>query len=207
MFVLVHKGRVLVGPMAWNRVMFDGNLEKLKINFLLPRAEPAELPLVINEDTVIKRVEFNYPVYNQKTHYLEGPYWNHEGPVSIAFYEVKPQPVESVKVRLKEIVAENRWKKEVAGTKALVQGIEVTVDTARGSRDVFVQKYLLMADDSVVGWKFPEGWLQLTKAELGAIVQAGAAHVESAFAWEASKVNLIDYSNTLEDLDAINLEE
>lgn len=207
MYVLVHQGRVLVGPMAWNRAMFDGNLEKLKINFLLPRSEPTNLPLQINESTVIKRVEFNYPEYNKKTHYLEGPYWNHEGEVSIAFYEVKPQPVEAVKARLKEVVAENRWKKEVAGTQVTVQGKQVTVDTSRGNRDVFVQKYLLMPEDGVVGWKFPEGWFTLSKPDLGAVVQAGAAHVESAFAWEAQKVTLIDYCNTLAELDAINLDE
>lgn len=207
MFVLVHRDRVLVGPMGWNRAMFDGNLEKLKIDFLLPRAEPETLPLVIDENTVIKRVSFNYPEYNQKTHYLEGPYWDHTGDVSVAFYHVKPQDLDAVKANLKEILAENRWKKEVAGTKITVQGLEVTIDTARGSRDVFVQKYLLMQEGSTVGWKFPEGWLTLTKSELGQIVAAGAAHVEGAFAWEAEKANLINFCNTLEELDAVQLDD
>jgi hypothetical protein len=207
MFVLVHNGRVLVGPMGWNRAMFDGNLEKLKIQFTLPRAEPDVLPLVINENTVIKRVDFDYPVYNPKIQYLEGPYWDHTQTNSRAFYEVKPQPIESVKANLKQIVAENRWKKEVAGTKTTIQGVEVTVDTARGSRDIFVQKYLLLPENGTVGWKFPECWMTLTKAELGAAVSAGASHVENAFIWEATKANLIDFSDTLEQLNVINLEE
>lgn len=206
MFVLVHSDRVLVGPMGWNRAMFDGNLEKLNIQFTLPRAEPDVLPLVINENTVIKRVEFDYPTYNQKTEYLEGPYWDHSKDVARATYVVKPQPVESVQAALKQVVAENRWKQEVAGTKVTIQGTEVTVDTSRGNRDIFVQKYLLLPENGTVGWKFPEAWLTLTKAELGEVVAAGAKHVEDSFKWEAQVSYVIDSCKTLEDLDAVKLD-
>lgn len=206
MFVLVHKGRVLVGPMGWNRAMFDGNLEKLGIRFTLPRFEPESLPLTIDENTTVKRVEFAQTEYNQKTQYLEGPYWDHSGAVSIASYQVKDQPIDSVRARLKETLAENRWKREVAGTKTTIQNLQVTVDTARGSRDVFVQKYLLMAEDATVTWKFPEGWLTLTKSELGQAIQAGAAHVESAFKWESDKAIELDNCRTLTELDIVLLD-
>lgn len=207
MYVLTHKNRVLAGPMDWNRAIFDGNLEKLKIMVTLPRVAPEELPLVIDADTVIYSVEFNEPVYNKKINYLEGPYWTYENDRAIAGYLVKDQPVESVRANLKLQAADVRWSKETAGTTVDIQGITVTVDTARGSRDIFVQKYLLMADADVVSWKFPEAWLTLTKSDLGAVVAAGAGHVQSSFAWEKQISDAIDLANTLTELDAIVIVE
>ena len=88
-----------------------------------------------------------------------------------------------------------------------MQNVEVTADTNRGDRDIFIQKYLLMNENDVVTWKFPETWLNLTKLELGLIVAAGAAHVQNAFEWEDALVNQIGNCTTLEELDAIVIVE
>lgn len=203
MYVLTHEGRVLAGPMAWNRAIFGGNLEKLGINFLLPRNAPEQLPLAIDANTVIYEVEFQEPEFDNKTHYKEGPYWQFTETKAIATYVLKEQPLSVVKDSLKQSAAAERWKKEGAGVKTVIQDMQVTVDTARGNRDIFVQKYLLMADTDTVKWKFPEGWLTLTKAELGQIVAAGAAHVQSSFDWEEEKVQEINAASTLEALKAV----
>jgi hypothetical protein len=104
---------------------------------------------------------------------------------------------------LKLQAADERWIKETAGTTTTIQDTVVTVDTARGSRDIFVQKYLLMLDSDVVTWKFPETWLSLTKTDLGQVVAAGASHVQSAFAWEKDINDAINTADTLDALDAI----
>jgi hypothetical protein len=209
MFALVHKNRVLVGPMDWNRALFDGALSRLGISTTLPRVSPEfhELPWVIDENTSVCFVEFNYPEYNQKIHYLEGPYWTFENGKAIAGYLVKDQPVESVQYNLKQLAAEYRWHKEISGTKVVVQEIEVTVDTDRNSRNIFVQQYLLMSDTDTVRWKFPEAWLTLTKSELGLVVSAGAAHIQNAFLWESMKVEEINTATTLQQLDSIVIGE
>lgn len=209
MFVLVNKGRVIVGPMDWNRALFEGSLNRLGITHMLPRSapEPSELPWVIDENTTIYSMEFNYPEHNRKIHYLEGPYWTYENNKAIAGYLVKDQPVESVQHALKQLAAEQRWKMEVAGTKTTVQNIEVTVDTNRDARNIFVQQYLLMDDAATVRWKFPEAWITLTKAELGQVVLAGATHIQNAFTWESSKVEEINAATTLLLLDAIDISE
>lgn len=207
MYVLTHKNRVLAGPMDWNRAIFDGNLTKLKIIKTLPRVAPETLPLIIDSDTVIYAAEFNEPVYNKKINYLEGPYWTFENDRAIAGYLVKDQPVDSVKANLKTQAAGERWSKETAGTTVDIQGITVTVDTARGSRDIFVQKFMLMQDGDLVTWKFPEAWLTLSKTELGAVVAAGAAHVQESFAWEKQISDAIDLADTLVKLDEIVIVE
>lgn len=209
MFALVHKNRVLVGPMDWNSALFTGAMSRLGINKTIPRSSPDfnELPWVIDSDTSIQFVEFNYPEYNQKIHYLEGPYWTYENGKAIAGYLVKDQPVESVQYNLRQLAADQRWKMEVSGTKITIQGIEVTVDTNRDSRNIFVQQYLLMSDADTVRWKFPEAWLTLTRIELGQVVSAGANHIQSAFLWESTKVEEINTASTLEQLDSIVITE
>jgi hypothetical protein len=95
----------------------------------------------------------------------------------------------------------------VAGTKTTIQDLEVTLDTSRDGRNVFIQKYTLMGEDDVVNWKFPEGWLTLTKTELGVAVATGAAHIQGAFDWEKAKVEEIEAAETVEALNAIVIVE
>lgn len=206
MYVLAHKGRVQVGPMGWNRALFDGSLERLNIRVTLPKLPPETLPLEIDADTKIYQAVEDIPEFNAKTHYKEGPYWVFSD-VATATYLVKEQPIESVKYVLKQEAAAERYEKEISGAKLTLSGKEYTVDTARGTRDVFVQKFLLMGDSDTVTWKFPEGWKVLSKAELGQVVQAGSAHVEGAFQWEVNKAQEIDACTTLEALSAVVIKD
>lgn len=207
MYALAHKGRVLAGPMPWNRGIFDGNLQKLKITKLLPRVAPEQLPLVIDADTAIYEVEYQRPQHNEKIHYLEGPYWQFTETKAIATYLVKDKPLDSIKGNLKQELSEERWKKEVAGITVTVQGKTVSVSTERGPRDIFLQRYSVMADEEVIDWKFAEGWVALTKADLGTIVTAILNHVQESFNWEHTKTQEIDAKTTAEELDTVVIVE
>lgn len=209
MYAFAHKERVMVGPMGWNRALFDGALEKLKIVKTLSRnAPPAnELPLIIDEDTAIYPVEFNYPDYNKTTQYLEGPYWTFADGKATAGYLVKDQPVEFIKVALKSKASDERYKKETSGTKVTIQGTEIALNTVRDGRDTFAQKYVLMGDTDTLRWKFAEGWFTLNKTEVASIANAINAHVQSAFDWESAKCDEIESKTTAEELDAVVIVE
>ena len=64
MYAVVYDNRILVGPMNWNRAMFQGALEKKGINQLLSRVAPDDLPMIINEHAKIMQVEENRPELN-----------------------------------------------------------------------------------------------------------------------------------------------
>ena len=207
MYVLIHKNRVVVGPMGWNRAMFDAALKRAKITQTLPRVAPEQLPLVIDQDTKIMQASLVYQEYNSKIEYLHGPFWDLTGDQAIGTFEIKETPVEQIKAKLIQDAAAARYDKEIAGVKATIQGLEVTVDTNRGSRDVFVQQFLLMGENDVSSWKFPEGWLSLSKQDLGLAVAAGVAHVQAAFDWERSKIEEINAATTPAQLDAVVIVE
>jgi len=207
MYAVIYDNRVLVGPMNWNRGMFQGALERKGIQYPLPRTAPNNLPLTINEHAKIMRVDEIRPQMNPLVEFYYGPLWDITEEAAIANYEVHDSPIESMRYNLKQVAAQARYSKEVLGTTATIQGQEVTIDTNRGARDIFVQKYLLMADSDLVNWKFPETWLTLTKQDLSLAVQAGAQYIQSCFDWELNITEQIDLAETKEQLLAITVAE
>lgn len=208
MYVLVSNGRVLNGPRAWAYRSFKNTLEEeLEITYNLPVNKTDGLAIHINDNVKIypATIDDNIP-YNPKIEYLHGPFWNFTDNVATGTFIVQQNSIESVKAYLKSVVASNRYSKEIEGIKQTIQGIEVSVETDRNTRNIFFQKYLLMAENETVGWKFPEAWLTLTKSELGNIVANAASHIENKFNWEANKVVEIDSANTHAELDSILLE-
>lgn len=207
MYAVVYKNRVIVGPMDWNRGIFEGSLEKEGVKVGLPRVPPETLPYTVNEDSMITFVEENRPQLNPMVEYYYGPLWEITDTKVIANYEVHDSPVGSAKVNFRNQAAEERWKKEIAKIKINIQQTEVTVDTSREGRNMFVQKYAAMSDGDTVNWKFPEGWLTLTKVDMHEIVVAGDLHVQSCFDWEKSINEQIDAATTKEELIAIVIVE
>lgn len=208
MYVLIHKDRVLVGPRDWNRPMFTTTLDKLNIEYdLMPRKAPTDLPIILDADTYITNAKIEIPEHNAKTETYYGPFWDlSDTNVALGTYRVKERSLDSIREILFKEAAEVRYNKEVAGTAAVVQDITVTLDTSRDGRNIFSQKYSLMGDADTVNWKFPEGWLTLTKTELGAIVAAVTAHVQGAFDWEKTIVDQITTATTAAELDAIEIQ-
>lgn len=207
MFLLVHKNMVLVGPMDWNKAMFTVGAKRKKIDHYFPFNPPDTFPYIIDNDTKVVKCQLVYQNYDKRTEYLHGPFWNFDQDEAIGTFEIKETPIDQVKGMMKLEVADERYKKEISGTKTTIQSLEVSVDTNRGSRDIFVQKYLLMGENDTVQWKFPEGWLTLTKTDLGQIVAAGAAHIQTAFNWEKNLADTIDATTTYAELKNIVIVE
>jgi hypothetical protein len=206
MYILYHNNRVLVGPRSWNRGIFQSALTKEGISYsdVLPRYEPNhEVPIVIDANTGIKKVRVEYPSHNDKIEYLVGPYYDLTEDVAIATYNVTPRPLDMIRGNLKDRVAKVRWSKEISGTTATIQDTEVSISTTREDRSIYTQQLSVMGNDDTVKWKFPEGWLTLTKAELTTVANAAQAFVQTAFDEEYSKVVEIETAADAATLDAI----
>jgi hypothetical protein len=207
MYAVIYDNRVLVGPMNWNRGMFQGALERRGIQYTLPRTAPDDLPLIIDEHAKIMQVEEIRPELNTLVEFYYGPLWDITETKAIANYEVHDTPIESARYNLKQLAAQERYKKEILGTTATIQSQLLTIDTSRGARDIFVQTYLLMGDADTVNWKFPETWLTLTKSDLGLCVTAATQYVQECFDWELNISEEIDISDTKQELLAITIVE
>ena len=207
MFVVVHNGYVTLGPKNWNKLSFEEELrDECEVEYTLPTRNDARDPIIINANTsILPVVSIDTPNLNGKIQRLDGPYWNFSETQAEMYYTAGDLPLDYVKSNLKNEVAAKRYEKETAGIKMTIQSTEVTVDTARGSRDIFLDTYNVLGENDTINWKFPEIWLTLTKAELGSLVAAGVAHIQYCFNWEKTKADEIDACTTLAELDAITI--
>lgn len=208
----LNRQQVLLGPIHWNKRMFQSEIDTLyddgEISTRVFAGEIEQDYSDLGEGVEIIVVSgTEIPEHDSMYQQLVGPTWRYNARDVVETYEVTDIDLAVVKSKLKELAAGERYKKEIAGPKTTIQGLEVSLDTTRDGRHVFVQKYLLMGDTDTVEWKFPEGWLVLTKAELGLVVATGAQHIQDQFTWEAGIVADIDAATTAEELKAIVIVE
>jgi len=129
-----------------------------------------------------------------------GPFYTYDNNEATATYQKTDRNIIDIQNTIKTVAASLRYTKEIAGTITIVQGTTVTIDTSRDGRAIFVQAYSTMGDSDVIGWKFPECWLNLTKSDLGICVGAGVAYVQSQFAWEQNIDDQVNNASTVEEL-------
>lgn len=213
MYVITHHhnyDEVLLGPIDWRPAFIASVLQSdldLPIKPEVLASDEARIPYDILPNVRVRPIVEESTEYDPKIQFLNGPFWAYTDEHAVMTWIAADKDINLVRSELKTIVAGVRYNKEIAGTTVEIQGQTVSIDTNRGSRDIFVQKYLLMGDNDVVEWKFPEGWLSLTKTDLGLAVSAGADHVQNQFAWESQKSAEIDACVTLAELANIVVEE
>lgn len=213
MYVITHHhdyDEVLLGPIAWNPRYIASVLQSDLDLDQAPNvvaSDEQRVPYDILPNVRVRKVTTVYAELNAKIQRHEGPFWTYENDEAVATWTAVDKPIDLVKGELISQVAFERYKKENAGVTLTVQGVEVWCDTSRGNRDIFFQKYAVMGENETVNWKFPNTWLTLTKAELGAIVAQGTAYIQGCFDWEVQKAAEINACTTLAELDAISLTE
>lgn len=212
MYVITHHhdyDEVLLGPIPWNpRYMSSVIQSDLDLDTAptILASDELRVPFDILPNVRVRKATTSYAPINNKIQRFEGPFWTYVNDEGIATFTAVDKDIDLVKGELKSITASVRYEKENAGITLNVQGVDVWCDTSRGNRDVFFQKLALMGDTDTVKWKFPNVWLELTKADLGMIVTAGVAYIQGCFDWEDIKNSEIDACTTLAELDAIVIE-
>lgn len=196
---------VINGPRDWNKYQFEGALEKEGIFFQVGRGAPLEqeIPIIINDDARILRARYEYPTYNPRTQSLEGPFWEFTEKEAIGTFQVVYQGIQFIRHNLKQVLAENRWKKEVAGIEVDIQNTTVKVSTAREDRNQFELLRNSGADN--VLWKFNDVWLTLSSADIVILADSVKNHVQQSFDWEKTISDSIDLIENPEEFETVDV--
>jgi len=205
-YVLVeNKTTVILGPIEWRQRFIQSELDNLDIDFTISPSEPNSY-LKIDDNIEI------YPVHNYVTpdhdalyQQLAGPFWSFEDLKATPSFEVIDRNIDHVRGDLRGIVAAERYRRESLGTKVTIQGQEVTVDTSRQNRNTLPQAFLLMSETDTLNWKFPEGFVNLTYADIEAVVRTGALYIQEQFNWEVAKNAELDTCVTKEQLQSVEI--
>ena len=206
---LVYNGNIEVGPRQWSYSFFKDFLEEEGLDWsTLPRNAPEDGKVITDQWKILPVTDVVQPSYEDPFEQWAGPYWTINEDSITGLYEVVPNTIEMVKGKLKESVTNTRYKIEVGGTKFIfADGTEVSLYTTREDRNVYLQAYQIMADDQSVVFKFTNAVFKtVTKAELGAIVDAVATHIQTVFTWESNKYAEINACTTIDELKNIDIE-
>jgi len=205
-YILIEDKQTIHLNTTWKPRMFQSELDDLEVDFKISPIEPGEYIKINDNLEIFPVVELIVPECDQIYEELNGPFWDFENQEARGYYTKTDKSLDIIKNTLKQLVASIRYKKEVAGVKTTIQETEITVETDKETRNIFVQKYILMGDSEIINWKFPETWLALNKLELGTVIFTGATYIQAQFDWEKGIVDQIELSETIEDLKLISME-
>lgn len=207
MYVVKYKGRVVLGMIPWNhKYIQDVMRTRYRVTIELPYLEPgvSEFPYVVNDDiTIYPATEDRDPNINPMIQQYYGPTWEFLENSVIAHYDIQSLELSSAQGNYRARAAAYRYDKEISGTKITINGVEYNIETDRASRSKYVEKYIMLAENQTVNWKFADQWVVLSKQDIQTIVQAIDNHVQAAFDWELSMINVIESAASSDDLLAI----
>ena len=211
MYALLDNNQIKVGPRQYNAAFFNQYLQEQQITDFTFPDEYSDTTAISVTPTIklVKVAPVTYPQYNSLTEQIQGPTYNTAtDPIGVS-YTVVDRSLEAAKSDLKNTLAAIRYNRETSGIKVTIQGKEVSVDTGRGDdRNIWFQSFMLLSDGQTQQFKFPKEqvWLDLTKSDIGTIVQAIMLHIQSAFEWESTEAAKIDAVTSKADLIALESE-
>lgn len=218
-YALIENNQIKVGPRDYSKGIFELYLTKNSVDFTMPwRYNTNEVLQVAEGISLVPTQDPEIPSHHSITEQLAGPYWTITDTLVTGTYSVADVPLDAAKNKMKEFIADARYTKEVSGTTVTVQDTEVSIGTGRGfDRDVWYQALASMGSDDTKLFKFQNTWLQLTKTDVETIVSAINTHVQGAFEWENTKVQIAEsadkagletlYSDLQEELNPTPAEE
>ena len=205
-YILVeNQTSVLLGPFFWRQRFIQSELEDLEVDFTIP---PVEQGYIKINDTyeIFPVVESNTPSYDSVYETLGGPYFSYENNEASERYDLLNLDIGSVKNNLKQVAAGERYRKEVAGTTLVINGLTVSLQTDRDNRDKF-NGLLASIGDASYTWKFNDGFVSLQLVDVQNIVNAIRGYIQSQFDWEKSICDSIDAANSIDELKALVIVE
>lgn len=204
-YILVENRTVVhYGPCKWNQGIFQSKLAELRCIYNLTSEGYTNCGNNIEIFPIIKADD---PVYDGHFEGLSGPHYTYDTETVTQYFLKVNQTLDQVKQLLKALATIRRFDLENSGLYITVQGKTVFLDTERSNRNIFIQKYLFMNDAEIAEWKFPEGWVHLSKSELGNVIMQGANYVQSQFNWESSISSQVDAATTMDELKSIATSE
>lgn len=206
MFVIVYNNNVILGPMRWNRYRFENEIQdECEVTASLPDRNDSDLAVTVNDEIKIYPIEGTpNPEFNPKIQFLNGPYWTFTETHAVCSYVAEDLSVDAVKSSLKEQAAAERWKKENAGVTVSINGSDYRFSTSKETRSILANSTSLES----INWKFDrDTWLNMTGAQVQTVLNSVLTHVQSSFDWELAKLEEIDACTTLQELDAVTIEE
>lgn len=208
MYVLVHKGYVVLGPFKWSRKKFETALEEdYEIITTLPDRMSEGVPYTIDADTKIYSVVAGEDIpHNPRTEVRNGPFWDFTETHAIYHYEPIQLDLQVAKSFMFEELANERWIKENGGCTVILNGTEYSFGTDRETRNIL--QNALVSPQETMNWKVGnDNWITLSKADIQTVLDTILTHTQSCFDWEKQVTDEINSCVSHDDLLSVVIKE
>ncbi len=147
------------------------------------------------------------PAFDAATHRMASTYTDTPDPARgrvVRTWDVEPIPLDEVKAARKAAATDLRWQKETGGI--VIAGVPVATDD-RSKMLILGKRAQAQADPAMVfRWKAASGdWVELTGAQIIAVADAVAHHVQACFDREGELHDAIDAAGTAEAVLAVDI--
>lgn len=207
-YTLLKNENVIIGPRDWHQAYFQHFISQ-ELNQEIIIENPPTEPLIFNDSLKLVPTKIVTPEsLNDTFEQLAGPrFYYDENNSHIAEFYAEEFPIDNIKVKLKQLLANIRWVKETTPIIRDINGKSLTLYTDRETRSIYSQALLLTPSDYTGEWKFLEGFYVINKSDLELIVQEILVYVQECFNWESKKVSEIDSLQTVQELRDYDLKQ
>ena len=113
-------------------------------------------------------------------------------------YELLPKPISQIQQTLKEQLSKHRYRKETDGL--LTNGGIVRTDRESQSSLASAKTLSDLIPDNTIDWKAADGWTSIDRSTIMELSKLVGLHVQTCFSLERQFSELIDASESIEDL-------
>lgn len=204
MFALVNDKELILGPIQFNYRLINSALEEdLEVDYRVSPSDYLNVPIVITEKIKILNVSEDKPSYNSKYENLTAYKYEVLDDQVIFYYEKQQIDLSVIKQQYKNIISNERWKRENYGNiKFLLNDEEIQVLTNRENRTSLINKVAI--GTSPYNFKFGDKWFQVTSENLRDILVQIDKKIQEDFDWELERIQEIDACSTTDELEQID---
>lgn len=208
---LIHDNQLILGPMKFNYIMINSELEDLGLSDRVDSLAYSSLPLHFSDGlTHLLSCEQVIPSYDGKYQYVGNFTWeifsDYGVPTKVIFnYPIIDRSLDEVKESRKAQVTPERRRRENSILTLIVNNNEIKVLTSREERLLLSSK--ITAEPLVHNYKFFNKWETVTVDDLRYIVNQIDIKVQEAFDWEFAKIQEIDSCTTIDEVYNVIIQE
>ena len=211
MYVIIDSNdnnRIVLGPMEWRPKYFSLVLsDEYDQEIAVSQGSANLVPFEIISGVVIRECDTSYPSIDPDIEDYSGPSWTvHANGSATAVWGKVDKPLHIIKDNYLAKAAAERYNKETTSFKVVIGGKEYTQITSRDDRGIFILLMnSILTPNKTLSWKFVEGFVDLAKADVTAVLTAYVNHVQTRFDWEKTKLDTIKASTTKEQIKVIEI--
>jgi hypothetical protein len=209
--IVENKTVVLLGPISWKQRFIQSEFNSLEIPYIVPPAEQG----YINVDQVIGNgsatgIEI-FPIttvikpdIDPNHQQYAGPFYTYFNNAATMAYEVLDNNIDSIKGKLKDRAAEQRWIKQNSGTIVTINSVDIPISTDIASLH-FWNSIASNIGTGSINYKTSSGFISLGLSDVTTIMQAIHDFIQQQFNWEQDIWNQIDAATNSGELKSIQI--